>query len=105
MDGWERRYRLSNEAGGLGVSCTAGGLALAGVPLLNKGTAGFQVRPEVGVLLRHIPQGLEPGAAMLPRLAKIASALNRGNLAQAMIRAVHLRLPELDWDAAVRLTR
>ncbi|WP_148294097.1 hypothetical protein [Azospirillum sp. B4] len=107
MDGWQRRYRLSNGPGGLGVSCTAEGLALAGVPLLAKGAGGFQVRPaaEVAVLLRRAYAGAEPGAAVLPGLTRIADALNRGDLAQAMIRAVHLRLPELDWDAAVRLTR
>ncbi|TWB44290.1 hypothetical protein [Nitrospirillum pindoramense] len=107
MDGWQRRYRLSNGPGGLGVSCTGEGLALAGVPLLAKGAGGFRARPaaEVAVLLGRAYAGAEPGAAVLPGLAKIADALNRGDLAQAMIRAVHLRLPELDWDAAVRLTR
>ncbi|MBB6250467.1 hypothetical protein [Nitrospirillum iridis] len=107
MDGWQRRYRLSNGPGGLGVSCTAEGLALAGVPLLAKGAGGFQARPaaEVETLLRRAYASREPGAAVLPGLTKIAEALNQGDLAQAMIRAVHLRLPELDWDAAVRLAR
>ncbi|WP_206741085.1 hypothetical protein, partial [Nitrospirillum viridazoti] len=45
------------------------------------------------------------GATVLPGMAKIADALNRGDLVQAMIRAVHLCLPELDWDAAVRLAQ
>ncbi|ASG20798.1 hypothetical protein [Nitrospirillum viridazoti] len=107
MDGWQRRYRLSNGPGGLGVSCTAEGLALAGVPLLAKGAGGFQARPvaEVSVLLKRAYAGIGPHAAVLPSLVKIADALNRGDLVQAMIRAVHLRLPELDWDAAVRLAR
>ncbi|MEA1676532.1 hypothetical protein [Nitrospirillum sp. BR 11163] len=110
MDGWQRRYRLSNGPGGpggLGVSCTAEGLALAGVPLMAKGAGGFHVRPaaDVETLLKRAYAGAEPGTAVLPGLTKIACALNRGDLAQAMIRAVHLRLPELDWDAAVRLAR
>ncbi|TWB46032.1 hypothetical protein [Nitrospirillum pindoramense] len=107
MDGWQRRYRVSNGPGGLGLSCTTEGLALAGVSLLAKGVGGFQARPaaEVAVLLKRAYAGGEPAAAALPALAKIADALNRGDLAQAMIRAVHLRLPELDWDAAVRLAR
>ncbi|EGY01671.1 hypothetical protein AZA_62341 [Nitrospirillum viridazoti Y2] len=85
----------------------AEGLALVGVPLLAKGAGGFHVRPaaEVETLLKRAYAGAEPGAAVLPGLTKIADALNRGDLAQAMIRAVHLRLPELDWDAAVRLAR
>ncbi|MBB6250464.1 hypothetical protein [Nitrospirillum iridis] len=105
MDGWQRRYRLSNGPGGLGVSCTAEGLALAGVPLLAKAPGGFQARPaaEVALLLKRT--GIEPRAAVPPGLAKIADALNRGDMVQAMIRAVHLRLPELDWDAAVRLAQ
>ncbi|WP_148294049.1 hypothetical protein [Azospirillum sp. B4] len=107
MDGWQRRYRLSNGPGGLGLSCTAEGLALAGVPLLAKGAGGFQARSvaEVALLLKRAYVGMEPGAGVLPGLTKIADALNRGDLAQAMIRAVHLRLPDLDWDAAVRLAR
>ncbi|MEA1672236.1 hypothetical protein [Nitrospirillum sp. BR 11163] len=107
MDGWQRRYRLSNGPGGLGVSCTAEGLTLAGVPLLAKGTGGFQPRPaaEVEKLLKRAYAGAELNTAMLQRLAKIADALNRGDLAQAMIRAVHLRLPDLDWDGAVRLAQ
>ncbi|MEA1650653.1 hypothetical protein UAJ10_16725 [Nitrospirillum sp. BR 11164] len=107
MDGWQRRYRLSNGPGGLGVSCTGEGLALAGVPLLVKGAGGFRARPaaEVAVLLKRAYAGAGPGATVLPGISKIADALNRGDLVQAMIRAVHLRLPELDWDAAVRLAR
>ncbi|WP_148293751.1 hypothetical protein [Azospirillum sp. B4] len=107
MDDWQRRYRLSNGPGGLGVSCTTEGLALAGVPLVVKGAGGFRVRPaaEVGRLLRRAYAGAEPRAAVLSGLSKIADALNRGDLTHAMIRAVHLRLPELDWDAAVRLAR
>ncbi|MBB6251940.1 hypothetical protein [Nitrospirillum iridis] len=107
MDGWQRRYRLSNGPGALGLSCTAEGLALAGVPLLAKGAGGFHARSaaEVAVLLKRAYAGAEPNAAILPGLTKIAAALNRGDLPQAMIRAVHLRLSDLDWDAAVRLAR
>ncbi|MEA1676182.1 hypothetical protein [Nitrospirillum sp. BR 11163] len=108
MDGWQRRYRLSNGLGGLGVTCTAEGLALAGVPLLAKGANGFQVRPggDVSVLLKCAYGPAEPNAAvLLPGLSKIADALNQGDLVQAMIRAVHLRLTELDWDAAVRVAQ
>ncbi|TWB29039.1 hypothetical protein [Nitrospirillum bahiense] len=67
MDGWQRRYRLSNGPGGLGVSCTAEGLALAGVPLLAKGAGGFHVRPaaEVETLLKRAYAGAEPRAATM----------------------------------------
>ncbi|MBB6250109.1 hypothetical protein [Nitrospirillum iridis] len=67
MDGWQRRYRLSNGPGGLGVTCTAEGLALAGVPLLAKGASGFQVRSaeEVAVLLERAYGRAELNAAVL----------------------------------------
>jgi len=37
-------YRLTNEPGGLGLSCTAAGLLLAGTPLLRKTATGFAPR-------------------------------------------------------------
>ena len=40
-----RMFRLTNEPGGLGLSCTPDGLSLAGVPLLRKMQAGFAPRP------------------------------------------------------------
>ncbi|TWB37200.1 hypothetical protein [Nitrospirillum pindoramense] len=60
---------------------------------------------EVGTLLKRAYKSREPGAHVHAGLVKIAEALNRGDLTQAMIRAVHLRLPEPDWDAAVRLAQ
>ncbi len=36
-----RMFRLTNEPGGLGLSCTPEGVSLAGVPLLRKTQAGF----------------------------------------------------------------
>jgi hypothetical protein len=46
-------FRLTNEPGGLGLSCTASGVSLAGVPLLRKSRAGFVPRTEseIGFLL------------------------------------------------------
>jgi hypothetical protein len=49
-----RMFRLTNEPGGLGLSCTPAGVSLAGVPLLRRTEAGFVPRPgsEVTSLLR-----------------------------------------------------
>jgi hypothetical protein len=49
-----RMLRLTNEPGGLGLSCTPHGVALAGVPLLRKTQAGFVPRPatEIAALLK-----------------------------------------------------
>ncbi len=41
----DRTFRLTNEPGGLGLSCGPLGLSLAGVPLLQKSRAGFAPRP------------------------------------------------------------
>ena len=50
--------------------------------------------------------GIEAGGARLTdRLGAVARALNAGDIAQAMISAVLLKLPELDWDGAVRIAR
>ncbi len=50
----ERTFRLTNEPGGLGLSCTEAGLSLAGVPLLRKSEMGFVPRPaaEIEALVR-----------------------------------------------------
>jgi hypothetical protein len=39
-----RFFKLSNEAGSLGLSCGKDGIALAGVPLLLRADGGFQPR-------------------------------------------------------------
>jgi hypothetical protein len=49
-----RMFRLTDEPDGLGLSCTPGGVSLAGVPLLRKTQAGFVPRPdsEIACLLK-----------------------------------------------------
>jgi len=49
-----RTFRLTNEPGGLGLSCTPAGVSLAGVPLLRGAQAEFVPRPasEVALLLK-----------------------------------------------------
>ena len=47
-------FRLTNERGGLGLSCTPAGVSLAGVPLLRRAHAEFVPRTasEVTLLLK-----------------------------------------------------
>lgn len=60
-----RVFRLTDEPGGLGLSCTPMGVSLAGVPLLRKTKAGFALRPaaEIASLLKAAygddPTGLQ----------------------------------------------
>ena len=101
----DRTFRLTNEPGGLGLSCTHSGLTLAGVPLLLKSEDGFALRsPDEIEALVGAAYGAE---AITPELLRgfdaVTRALNRGDVALAMTAAVMTRLPELDWDGAARL--
>jgi hypothetical protein len=100
-----RTYRLTNEPEGLGLSCTAAGLSLAGTPLLKRTDSGFAPRPaaEIGLLMKAA-YGADADATRLESsLQAIARALNGGELARAAIAAVLTRTPELTQDAARRL--
>jgi hypothetical protein len=98
-------FRLTNEPGGLGLSCTPSGVSLAGVRLLQKTRAGFAPRPESEITsLLKAAYGEDPTGLQL-RLGTIAQALNSGDFAKAMIAAVHTRTPELSPEAAMRLTK
>lgn len=96
-------FRLTNELGGLGLSCTPAGVSLAGVPLLRRAHAEFVPRTasEVALLIKAAYGKDLPG--LQSRLGAIAQALNSGDFALAMIAAVHTRTPELSHEAALRL--
>jgi hypothetical protein len=96
---------LTNEAGGLGLSCTEAGLLLAGTPLLQKSEAGFAPRSmaEIEGLVQAAYGKDMKATDLLPGINSVAIALNRGETAHAMTVAVLMRLPELDWTAAARL--
>lgn len=94
-------------AKGLGLSCNLSGISLAGVPLLRKTPAGFAPRSssEIAELMRcAYDQAFDPGS-VLAGLNVAASALNCGDLGRAMVAAVRLGLPELNWDRATRVAR
>jgi hypothetical protein len=98
-------FRLTNEPGGSGLSCTVEGLSLAGAPLLRKTSAGFEPRPaaEIAALL-EIAYGEDP-TRLRSSVGLIAEALNQGDLARACIAAVLARVPEIGAEAAERLVR
>jgi hypothetical protein len=98
---------LTNAPGDLGLGCTAAGLTLAGTPLLRKTEAGFVVRSpaEIEALVEAACPNRPFQTRQLAGLAKVAEALNGGDIARAMIAAVLLRLPELDFLGAVRVAR
>jgi hypothetical protein len=101
----DRTFRLTNETGGLGLSCGPFGLSLAGVPLLYKSGADFAVRPpeEIEALVKAAYGAQTASPELLSAFDAVARALNRRDLAHAMTVAVLTRLPELDWDGAARL--
>jgi hypothetical protein len=96
-------FRLTNEPGGLGLSCTPAGMSLAGVPLLRRTQAGFAPRPasEIAALLKAAYGN--DAIQLQSSLGVIAQALNSGDFARAMIAAVHTRTPELSREAAIQL--
>jgi len=100
-----RSFRLTNEPGGLGLSCTESGLSLAGVPLLRKSATGFAPRPAtvIETLIRAAYGEQIQATDLLPGIDVVARALNRGDVAHAMIAAVLTKMPELDWTAGARL--
>ncbi len=99
-------YRLTDEPGGLGSSCTPAGLSLAGVPLLEKSQAGFAPRPapEIACLIQAADGADGDPTRLESSLGVIARALNGGELARAGIAAVLTRTPELS-EAAARLAK
>jgi hypothetical protein len=101
-----RLFRLDDNTSGFGLSCDAEGLALAGVPLLCKGVAGFEprTRGEINALLTHANIGRKhPLTLTASGLNAVADALNQGDLAKAQIAAVFMRVPELDANSIVRM--
>jgi hypothetical protein len=101
----EQRFRLGNKPGSLGVSCKQTGLALAGVPLLRPNPLGFVPRSvfEIDALTEAAYLGTINTARLMPGLTLVARALSEGDLVKAMIAAVLLKLPELDWNGAARI--
>jgi hypothetical protein len=102
-----RRYKLSDDPRSFDLSCGPEGLTLAGVSLLERAGQGFVPRPahQVHWLVDQAYQGEIDPASLIGGLEVVARSLNEGEIARAMIAAVMLRLPELDWDGAARIAQ
>ena len=100
-----RIYSLRND--GRGVSCDRRGVYLGRTcPLVWPRRAGtgdktFVVRPvdQVRLLLKFAYGELFDADSRLAALDRAAEALNRGDLTQAMIATLEMRLPELPVEA------
>jgi hypothetical protein len=103
----DRMFKLANDASGLGLACTSDGLTLAGVPLLRNRTGQLEARPwpEVRHLMGQAYSVELEDTSLCRGLQVVAAALNTGDLALAMTASVLLKLPELDWNGAVRIAR
>ncbi|GGF17820.1 hypothetical protein GCM10011611_24590 [Aliidongia dinghuensis] len=99
-----RRFRLAK---GFGLDCTADGLTLAGVPLLRRASRGFVPRDDLEIrwLLERAYGATVDADRVAKGLDAVAQALNEAQPARAMIQALLLDLPELDWTGAARLAR
>lgn len=100
-------FKLSARPGGLGLTCAPNGLDLAGIALLEKAAARFRPRPpdQIGKLLERAYRVPVQSDGLTGGLRAVANALNDGDIARAMIAALWLRLPPLDWDGAVRIAQ
>jgi hypothetical protein len=83
------------------------GLSLAGVPLMQTTVMGFAPRSmdEVSSLLKSAYGPDFDLSERASSLSVVAEALNHGDLGRAMIAALQLKLPDLDWEAAANLAR
>ena len=100
-----QRIRLAETPQSRGLSCTPQGLSLAGVSLLEKTARGLAPRPapEIAALIMAA-YGATPDLGRLSDgLRATAKALNDGDLARAMVAALHLRLPEMSGPGAMRV--
>jgi hypothetical protein len=103
----DRTFRLSQDANNLGLNCTPDGCTLAGVPLLQRTTAGFTPRParEISALMKSAyGRDIDP-RSLLPGLDVVARALNQGDVARGMVAALRLKLPDVSWCGAAQLTK
>jgi len=103
----ERAHRL-DPAREQGVNCDANGPRIGPVPLLRRTLFGFAPRPAAEldlVLSKTFGVPARRAAQLMPALDAIADALDRGNLALAMITTLHLGLPVLDDAQTMRARR
>jgi hypothetical protein len=99
------KYKLSDEPGSFGLSCTTAGVTLAGVPLLQRVENRLLPRPvaQVRWLIDQAYRGEFDAAGLMSGLDLVARSLNDGEMTRAMIAAVLLKLPALDWNGAARI--
>jgi hypothetical protein len=100
----DRRFG-STPGAAAGLQCTADGVFLSGVPLLQTTASGLAARPaeDIDALLKGA-FGADLGAAdLLSSLDVIAKALNAGDLGRAMVATLQARLPTLNAAGARRL--
>jgi len=97
-----RYFRLSKT---FGLDCTPDGVTLAGVALLRRTRRGFIPRDDLEIrwLLERAYGTAVDADHIAKGLAAVARALNQDESSRAMIRALLLDLPELDWTSAARL--
>jgi len=98
-------FKLSQRSGSLGLNCKDDGLTLAGIPLLIQHNMVFAPRDEheIRYLIEKSYGNAIDSTSITNGLRAVARALNEGEIGRAMIAAVHLRLPDLDIDGAMRI--
>lgn len=101
----DRRFRLEDDATGLGLYCAGDGVFLGGTALLRKAEIGWVARPagEIRALLKAAYGGEVDPTRVRAGLEAAANALNEGDLSRAMIASVLLRLPNVRGECVQML--
>jgi len=97
-------FKLDQRPKGRGLRCDSEGLFLAGEALLEReGDARFRPRPaaEIHKVLRSAYRMEADWSSRIRSVRVVADALNKGDLARAMMAAVLMRLPEPDGATGI----
>ena len=97
-------FKLDQNPKGLGLRCDSGGLFLGGDALLERDRHGnFEARPasDLQKVLGRVYGDETNWENRIRSVKLVANALNKGDMARAMMTAVLMRLP--DRDGAIRI--
>ncbi len=101
-------FKLADHpGGGDGLYCGSEGLFLGSSPLIVRSEGAYRLRAqsEITALLAAAYGSVDQATGLLSRLGLIREALQKSDLCNAMILAVHSRLGSVSADGLARLDR
>ncbi len=101
-------FKLAESRGSAGgLYCGRDGLFLGPSALIEHHEGAYRLRPqdEIAILLAAAYKSIPDPTSCFARLPRVAAALEKGDLARAMIAALHLRLGEIPKERMASLAR